>query len=118
MIPNPNTTNWQVSLADPLQIVENAEEIAQCIYTILTTVRGSDPLRPAFGSEVFKFIDRPMNVAKPGLIYEVFSAIEMWERRIRVTRVFVTEAEMDKLNINIEAVVIASAAEIAIQINV
>lgn len=84
------TGNWQVSLNDPLKHVEGIEDIAQCIYIILATIPGSDPLRPDFGSDIAQYIDRPTGDVSPKVAYAVKTAIERWEKRITVERVSVS----------------------------
>jgi phage baseplate assembly protein W len=113
-----DSRNWQVSLSDPGKVVEGVEDIAQCVYTILTTVKGSDPLRANFGSDMMKYLDRPVNEAQPRLAYEVISALEMWESRINVRKCRLISNETGESSIYIEAEVIASAAQITITINV
>lgn len=108
--------NWQFSLSDPSKIVEGGEDIAQCIYTILSTVKGTDPLRPTFGSDVYKYIDQPMNTVLPAMVNEVYHAVEQWEKRIELTRVRVIPAAFDKKGIQIEGIVVASAAGIEITV--
>jgi phage baseplate assembly protein W len=113
-----DTRNWQVNIVNPGVIVEGVEDIAQCVYTILTTIKGSDPLRANFGSDMMKYLDRPANEAQPRLAYEVVSALEMWESRINVRKCRLISDETGKSSIYIEAEVIASAAQITITINV
>ncbi|MDR3134254.1 MAG: GPW/gp25 family protein [Prevotellaceae bacterium] len=113
-----DTRNWQISINNPGVIVEGVEDIAQCVYTILTTIKGSDPLRPDFGSNVMKYIDRPVNEVQSLLAYEVIYALEIWESRINVRKCRYTSDETGKSNIYIEAEVIASAAQVTITINV
>jgi phage baseplate assembly protein W len=113
-----DTRNWQVSINDPGVIVEGVEDIAQCVYTILTTIKGSDPLRVDFGSDVIKYLDRPVNEVQSLLAYEVISALEAWESRINVHKCNIVPNATAGSNIHIEAEVIASAAQITITINV
>jgi uncharacterized protein len=70
-------------------IVESLEDIAQCIVIILTTPKGSDPLRPTFAIDLLAFIDKPMTSIVPHAVREVMSALRQWEPRIVVTRVSV-----------------------------
>lgn len=112
------TRNWQVSMTDALKRVEGAEDIAQCVYIILTTVPGSDPLRPDFGSFVYQYLDRPMSEAQPMLIYEATTALARWEKRIEVKKCKLAAAGVDKRTIEITAEVIRSAAQITITINI
>jgi phage baseplate assembly protein W len=81
------TSNWQLSLQGVGQILTDVDDINQCILTILTTVKGSDPLRPEFGVDIYKYIDAPVTTAVPNLIREIIQGIELWETRIRLTSV-------------------------------
>lgn len=108
--------NWQVDINNPLAIVEGAKDIMQCIYVILTTIPGSDPLRPTFGSNVYQYIDMPVNVAQPRLIYEATEAIKRWEKRVEVTRCTLQTNTENRRTLMVEATVIASAQQITIPI--
>ncbi len=113
-----DTRNWQVSIITPGVAVEGIEDIAQCVYTILTTVKGSDPLRADFGSDPHKYIDKPMNEVQPILTYEVSEALGKWEKRIVVKKVRLTSNAIGACALLIDASVVASVAQIAITINV
>ena len=56
-------TNWQLSKQNIGQVVSGIEDIRQCVGIILTTTKGSCPLSPLFGSDIWKFIDTPVNTA-------------------------------------------------------
>ena len=60
MIAPNDARNWQVSMEDPAKIVEGVDDIVQSINIILTTIPGSDPLRPEFGSNVYQYLDKPL----------------------------------------------------------
>lgn len=113
-----DSRNWQVSINDPLKQLEGAEDMAQCVYTILTTVPGSDPLRPAFGCGLYKYIDRPATEAQPMLIYEITTAVGHWEKRLKVKKCSFTATAPDVRTIEITAEVVASAAQITITVNI
>ena len=113
-----DTQNWQVSINDPATVVERAEDIAQCVYTIITMVKGSDPLRADFGSDVYKYLDKPVNEVRPLIIYAVSEAIRAWEQRIVVKKCRLVSTAPDALNIVIEAEVAEIDALITITINV
>ena len=115
---NITTPNWQVKLSDPHAIVEDINDIAQCIYIILATIKGTDPLRPEFGSDVYLWLDRPMNATAPGLVLEVHTVIERWEPRFTVERVWLSNSDFDKKVINIEGRVTGSAARVEINLNI
>ena len=113
----PDTPNWQISISNPSIIVKDIEDIAQCIYTILSTIKGSDPLRPEFGSDMYLYIDKPMNVIQPMLVYEVYTAISTWEKRITLTGCNISGIDFDKKRIKIKGIVTGSAQQVALTIN-
>ena len=51
---------------------------------IIRTTKGTDPLRPEFGSKVYNYVDAPMNIAVPNIKREILDALELWEKRIKV----------------------------------
>lgn len=81
------------------QLVTDAQDIAQCIQTVLLTPKGSDPLRPTFGSDCQNFIDYPLNTARPHLVREVIDALTHWEPRAKVLQVSVALAGIAAFNV-------------------
>jgi len=75
-------TNWQLSTQMIGQVVEGINDIRQCMGIILTTTKGSDPMRPLFGSDIWQFIDSPINTAVANISAEILDAIGKWEQRI------------------------------------
>jgi len=75
-------TNWQLSNVTIGQVVEGIDDIRQCIGIILTNTKGSDPLRPLFGSDIWRFIDNPVNTAVANISAEIIDCIGKWEQRI------------------------------------
>jgi phage baseplate assembly protein W len=80
-------TDWSLSLAAPDAIVQGLDDIKQCIKIILGTRKGSDRLRPDFGSDHFKYLDKPVNASGPGVLAEIQTALTTYETRIKVTLV-------------------------------
>lgn len=113
-----DSRNWQVSINDSSRRVEGVEDMAQCVYTILTTVPGSDPLRLSFGSDLYKYIDRPMTEAQPMLIYEITAAIARWEKRLSVKKCNLIATAPDRRTVEITAEVVALAVQITITVNI
>jgi len=66
------------------QVVEGIDDVSQCIEIILTTPKGSDPLRPTFGADLWQFIDYPINAAIPAIVRELTEAITLWEPRVKL----------------------------------
>ncbi|CDF98056.1 GPW/gp25 family protein [Avibacterium paragallinarum] len=85
------TTHWQLApeLDNP-QPLQGIEDIHQCISNILNTIKGSDILRPHFGSDHFNYLDQPEDIAVPHIVREISYALVQWEPRIRVERVNIT----------------------------
>jgi len=72
------------------QVVQGLADINQCIAIILATPKGSDPLRPNFACDLWRWLDAPITVARPHLVREIVEAITIWEPRVRVLSVVVT----------------------------
>jgi uncharacterized protein len=85
-------TDWSLKLGAIGSVVQGFDDIDQCIAIILTTPRGSDPLRPTFGADLWQFMDTPLNVAVPSIVREVTAAITTWEPRVTLQSVSVTPA--------------------------
>lgn len=78
--------DWQLSVNNPGGVVESVNDIAQCIRTIVATVKGSDPLRPDFGIDLFKYQDKPIDWAIPNVIKDVIDALTEYEPRAEILR--------------------------------
>jgi len=73
-------------------VVQGLGDIGQCVMIILGTPKGSDPLRPTFGCDLWHFIDMPLTLAVPHVVREVTEALILWEPRIKVLAVTVAVA--------------------------
>jgi len=78
------SVDWQPKLGEIGSVVEGYDDINQCIKIILSTPKGSDPHRPEFGSDVWKYIDYPIKEAIPNIIREAIDAINTWEPRVSI----------------------------------
>ncbi|AXE29698.1 baseplate protein [Chromobacterium phragmitis] len=78
-----SSLHWQPALqpsgakpgANVADIVENLDDIHQALRIILGTPKGSDPLRPEFGSDLFRYLDYPVDRARPHVVREAVAAI-------------------------------------------
>lgn len=93
--------DWQYKLNGIGSVAEGIEDINQCIALILSTPKGSIPHRPTFSSNILKYIDYPVNVAKANIIREAIDAINLWETRVDVDLVSV-EINQHQLNIKVQ----------------
>jgi phage baseplate assembly protein W len=84
------------------EVVSGVADIDQCITIIFTTPKGSDPHRPTFGSDLYQYIDYPIDAARPHFVREVVDALRLWEPRISVLRVRITPSEIAELEVLVE----------------
>lgn len=80
------STNWQLSNVTIGEIAQGLDDIRQCIGIILTTTKSSDPFRPLFGSNIWQFIDSPINTAVANISAEIIDSIGKWEQRIIIKK--------------------------------
>jgi phage baseplate assembly protein W len=81
------STNWQISTAGFGLIAQGLADIRQCIDLILRTAKGSDNLRPEFGSDIFRYVDYPVNQAVPNIKRCIIEALGIWEKRITIVSI-------------------------------
>ena len=79
--------NWQLALDQPGDVVADLDDISQCIRVILTTPKGTDPLRPEFACDLWRYIDYPIDRATPHIVREAWDAIETFEPRIELVSI-------------------------------
>lgn len=80
-------TDWSPKLGEIGAVVEELDDINQCIAVILSTPKGSRAHEPEFGSDLWKYIDYPVSEAIPHVVREAIDALETWEPRIKLVRV-------------------------------
>ena len=83
------------------------EEIAQNIKTILSTVKNSVPLDRDFGIDK-KILDLPIGIAQAKITAAVVVAINKFEPRVRVKRVFYSDSNSadGQLTPNVEVTIV------------
>lgn len=88
------SADWSLALDTPGdpgsgigRVVQGAADVNQCIRIILTTPKGSDPLRPTFGADIWQYIDYPMDAATAAIVREATVAITLWEPRVVLVKV-------------------------------
>ena len=86
------SADWSLKLGAIGQVVQGLADVAQCLAIILTTPKGSDPLRPTFGADIWRYIDYPVNRAIPAIVNELTQAITQWEPRVKLISVNVAPA--------------------------
>ncbi|MBF0482010.1 MAG: GPW/gp25 family protein [Desulfovibrionaceae bacterium] len=81
------SADWSPQVGAPGEIVEQLADIAQAMRIVLTTPKGSDPHRPDFGCEAWRYLDYPVSVSAPNIIREATDAVKKWEPRATLKRV-------------------------------
>jgi phage baseplate assembly protein W len=81
------SADWSLALGAIGDVVQGIADVEQCLGIIVTTPRGSDPLRPTFGADIWRFIDFPINRALPAIVGELTAAITVWEPRVTLVSV-------------------------------
>jgi phage baseplate assembly protein W len=81
------STDWSLALGAIGEVVEGIADVEQCLGIIVTTPQGSDPLRPTFGANIWRYIDFPINLALPAIVSDLTSAITAWEPRVNLVSV-------------------------------
>ena len=93
--------DWQLALGQPGDVVTDLDDIAQCIQVILTTPRGSDPLRPQFACDLWRYIDHPIDQAIPHIVREAWDAIETFEPRVELVSITPRLGEVAQLIVSV-----------------
>jgi phage baseplate assembly protein W len=95
------SNTWVFSVTGVGVVAEGLAAIKQSIEIVLKSTKGTDPLRPLFGSEIYSFIDKPVNVAIPNIKRCMIEAVEMWEPRVKILSIeHKTNIERIEFNIN------------------
>lgn len=87
LLPDIKSRDWQISTQGVGLIAEGLGDIRQCLDICLRTTKGSDPLRPEFGSDIFQFVDKPLNTAIPNIVRSIIEAVQIWEKRVVIQKV-------------------------------
>ncbi|HUO06584.1 MAG TPA: GPW/gp25 family protein [Candidatus Binataceae bacterium] len=82
-----SSADWSLKLGAIGNVVQGLGDVEQCLAIIVTTPKGSDPLRPTFGADVWRYIDFPISVALPAIVREVTTAVLVWEPRVTLISV-------------------------------
>jgi uncharacterized protein len=88
------SADWSLALDTPGRpgsgignVVQGLADVNQCVGIILTTPKGSDPLRPTFAVDLWQFIDYPINSLLAAVVREVTEALTLWEPRITLVAI-------------------------------
>lgn len=79
------SVDWSRKVGQLGAIVEQLDDIAQCIRVLLGTPKGAVEHRPLFGCDAWRYLDHPVTEALPHIVRECTDAIAQWESRATVT---------------------------------
>lgn len=97
-----------------IELVHQEQDVEEALWMILHTNKGERPMRPEFGSELFRLQFAPNNAATAGLASRyVQEALARWEPRIEVQEV---QAQVDpedeaRLIVRVKYLIIATNSE-------
>ena len=78
---------WALSLTSSREVVQGIAAIRQQIWIALGTSKGSDPLRPFFGTDIYKMVDMPPGIASPNIKKEIIDSIALWVPAVKITSI-------------------------------
>lgn len=78
---------WGMSVAGPGVLVEGVAAIRQRIDLAIRTSKGTDPLRPEFGTIIYKYVDGTDNISIPNIKAEIIRALQMWVPEVSVVTI-------------------------------
>ena len=96
------SVDWSMKIGSYGQVVEAMDDIDQCILIIMATRKGSKPLDPEFGCDVWKYLDQPVNAVRPDIVRETYAAINLYEPRIDIIGVKIEAESISSLKLTIE----------------
>jgi phage baseplate assembly protein W len=86
----------QIKLGKIGEVITGLEDLNQEIFLILSTPLGSVPHRPTYGSRIYEYLDKPMNIAKPLILAEAWRALRKNSERFLITDIKLKSAEPGK----------------------
>ena len=90
--------------AETGEALTDNEHISQSINDILLTPVGSRVMRRTYGSQLNNLIDQPGNaVTRLRIMSAIYSALFLWEPRISLTNIVLTEAGAGQMVATIKA---------------
>jgi phage baseplate assembly protein W len=92
---NPNTKN--------LLAKKDVESIKQSLKNLLLTKKGERPFSPFYGSNIYSYLNEPMDIITKELIKdEIFTSIKNYESRINPIDVLVEDDGRNAIKIIVE----------------
>ena len=78
---------YSISLKNPIKYVTGVDSVVQNWNIILSTIPGSIPLRPTFGSSLYQYLDKPVNTFYSQMAGTIIKDLQAHEPRATVSKV-------------------------------
>ena len=95
--PKTGSAVWSGAVNVPGGVVDGLDCVKQRVWVVINSPIGSDPLRPFFGTNLYKWNDKGVSVAAAQIKREIIEAISVW----------VPEVTLGKISYKIAAGVVA-----------
>ncbi len=105
-----------INQSNPDEYVTGIEDVKQCWWNILKTIPGSVPLMPAFGCELYRYVDHPVNASFAELGNKIISALTKWETRTTISKVTRTVSG-SRVYLNIAGIYTSTGESVVSQID-
>lgn len=79
-----NSNVWGMAVSEYGAVVTGITCIRQRIDIAIRTTKGSDPCRPLFGSDVYKYADAPVLTAIPNIKKSIIEAVGLWVPDVKI----------------------------------
>jgi uncharacterized protein len=86
-LPNVSTGVWSMSVLQPGTVLTDLDVYKQRCYIVLNTPIGTDPMRPLFGCDYRKHIDKGGAAAGAKIKSEIIDALTIWVPEVKVEKV-------------------------------
>ena len=109
-------TDWSLALNQLGTVVGGEADIHQSIQIILGTPKGSDPHNPEFGSDLWKYLDMPADVATPHIIREASASIQRWETRVKLAGISIQSTQVGSRALRVKWTAQSSSDETSVSL--
>ena len=79
--------DYSMNIEMPTEYVKGVEDVKQSWGIILSTIPGTVPLQPNFGSNLYSYMDQPINKAFSSMANTIIKDLEKWETRAKISKV-------------------------------
>lgn len=78
---------WSLGIQGFGYVVQGIEAVKQRLNIAITTSKGSDPLRPEFGTNIYRYIDNPNLKAAANIQYEILEVVKAYVPEVTIVSI-------------------------------